>query len=54
MKIEIVLTRPKNSQEDYLKTLYVNDLFICSLHDFDLIKYHLKKFWFRLLELETL
>lgn len=40
---ELVLTSCTEDMKDYLITLYVNGLFICSLHNFELVKLHLKE-----------
>lgn len=43
MTIVIECFKPKAECRDFLYTLYVNDIFICSLHNLDLIKIHLRK-----------
>lgn len=53
MKVEIELFKPNSKSRDFLYSLYVNDLFICSVHNFNVLALHLKKHWFRLLELEN-
>ena len=40
---ELVLTSCTKDMSDYLITLYVNGLFICTLHNFNIVKRHLKE-----------
>ena len=43
MKVEMILTKPSlDCKDGYLITLYINGLFICSLHSLEMIKRRLK------------
>lgn len=52
MKLVIELSKPSSKCRDFLYTLYINGLFICSLHNVKLVEDHIKRHWFAILELE--
>ena len=54
MKVYIELYKPsKECKDGFLYTLFINDLFICSLHNLDIVKEHIKKEWYNIMKMEN-